>query len=302
METARARAFIESAEAGSFKLAGDHLGYTPSGVSQLVTALENDLGIRLLIRSKRGVELTVEGRKILPAAKAFVRREEDLYHLASELRGLTTGTLSIASYPSIATSWLPGVVRQFQAEYPGIQINIMEGIRSEIFGHIDNQDVDMGFLIYTEPMNYEWIPLADDELIAVLPENHRLANADAYPVEECLNDKVIMTSWGDDPDIEEIFKRNNVYPEIRLTTYDCPVALAMIQMGIGMSFMNRLSTSRWNDHLVKLPLEPRHKITFGIAIKSYDHLSSAAQKFLEATVRYLTKAEGDDSGNSFAIK
>lgn len=53
MESVRARAFLESAERGSFRAAADALGYTPSAVSQLVAALEKDLKLNLLIRSKK---------------------------------------------------------------------------------------------------------------------------------------------------------------------------------------------------------------------------------------------------------
>lgn len=71
METARCRAFMVSAEAGSFTRAAEQLNYTPSGVSQLVTAFENELGFALLRRTKRGVSLTESGKLIMPAVREF---------------------------------------------------------------------------------------------------------------------------------------------------------------------------------------------------------------------------------------
>ena len=291
MESARCKAFLESIDCGSFKAAADKLGYTPSGVSQLVSALEKELELTLLFRTKKGVVPTEEGRQLLPVVRSFLKREQDLYVLASEMRGLTVGSITIAAYPSIATTWLPELVRVFQKNYPNIQINIRESIRDEIFAHLDKHEVDMGFLAYVEPMPYDWIPLSDDDMIAVVPENHRLAGASTYPVRECENDTFIMTSWGNDAEILDVFKRNNVSPTVKYTTYDTPVTLAMIQMGIGVSFVNELSASRWTDHLVKLPLEPRHRITFGIAVPSLEHLSSAARKFLDTAVQLLTRSE-----------
>ena len=64
MESARCKAFIESVERGSFRAAADALGYTPSAVSQLVAALERELGLTLLVRSKKGVTMTSEGAKL----------------------------------------------------------------------------------------------------------------------------------------------------------------------------------------------------------------------------------------------
>ncbi len=291
MESARCKAFIESVDRGSFRAAADALGYTPSAVSQLVAALEKDLGLTLLVRTKKGVKVTPEGSKLVPIARSYLARELEMYQLASELRGINVGELTIAAYPSVATTWLPDIVRRFQEDYPGIQIRIMEGIRSEIFDHLDQHVADMGFLAFTKPMNYEWIPLAEEEIIAVIPENHPLAGADVFPIGECEKYPFIMTSWGNDVDIQNILRRHNVNPEIKYTTYDTPATLAMVKMGLGISFVNELSAQHWNEHLVKMPLEPPEQITFGIAFTSEEHMTRASKKFLAYAVRYLTQSE-----------
>jgi DNA-binding transcriptional LysR family regulator len=100
-----------------------------------------------------------------------------------------------------------------------------------------------------------------------------------------------MTSWGKDMEIEEIFRANNVSPTIKYTTYDTPATLAMVRMGLGVSFVNELSAQYWNEHLVKLPLDPPHKVTFGIAYVDEEHMTVAARKFLDYAVKYLTQAE-----------
>ena len=71
MESARCKAFIESVERGSFRAAAEALGYTPSAVSQLVAALEKDLGLMLLVRSKKGVKVTSEGAKLAPIVRTY---------------------------------------------------------------------------------------------------------------------------------------------------------------------------------------------------------------------------------------
>jgi DNA-binding transcriptional LysR family regulator len=291
MESARCKAFIKSVEKGSFRAAAESLGYTASAVSQLVAALEKELGLTLLIRTKRGVILTPEGERLVPIARSFLAREKEMYEIADELRGMNVGNLTIAAYPSIATTWLPEIVRNFQLDYPDIQFNIMEGIRQEIFNHLDQHVADMGFLAYAEPMPYEWIPLTEDEMIAVIPEKHRLAGSDSYPISESESDDFIMTSWGNDLEIENIFKTNGVSPKIKYTTYDTPAALAMVRMGLGVSFVNKLSAKHWNENLVKLPLDPPHNITFGIIYTSKDHMTVAAKKFLDYAVEFLTRVE-----------
>ena len=287
MESARCKAFIESVERGSFRAAAEALGYTPSAVSQLVAALEKDLGLTLLVRSKKGVMVTSEGARLAPIVRSYLAREKEMYELATEMQGVSVGNLTIAAYPSIAITWLPEIVRTFQRDYPEVQFNIMEGIRSEIFAHLDDHVADMGFLAYAEPMNYRWTPLAEEAMIAVVPENHRLAGADVYPIGECEKDNFIMTSWGKDLEIQRIFSKYQITPNVKYTTYDTPATLAMVRMGLGISFVNELSAQYWNEHLVKLPLDPPQKVEFGIAYTSGEHMTAAAKKFYDYAIRVI---------------
>ncbi len=114
MESARCKAFVLSAELGSFSRAGEVLNYTPSGVSQLVTALENEFGFALLHRSKKGVALTSEGETLLPPVRSFLHQEERVFQLAAEIRGLMVGEIAIASYYSISTRLIPKVIHAFE--------------------------------------------------------------------------------------------------------------------------------------------------------------------------------------------
>ena len=75
MESARCKAFMYAADTGSFTNAAERLNYTPSGVSQLVGALENETGLTLLRRTRKGVTLTSDGEILLPAVREFLEKE-----------------------------------------------------------------------------------------------------------------------------------------------------------------------------------------------------------------------------------
>lgn len=289
METARLRAFIETADKGSVKAAADALGYTPSAISQLITALEKELGLTLFVRSQRGMKLTSEGSEMIPVVRGYLNHEEEIYTFADELKGVTRGRITIATYPSIATTWLPEIVRRFKNDYPRIQVSLMECIKSDIIHHFEQNEADLAFLAYSEPFPYEWIPLAESNVIAAIPEDHRLAGADSFPIAECENDDFIMGSWGKEMEIWEILNRNGVHPELKYTTYDTPASLAMVRMGLGTAYVNELSAQFWNEHLVKLPLDPPQRITFGVAFPSKERMTGAARKFLDCTLQYFGK-------------
>ena len=284
MDTVKFKAFIECVNRGSVTAAAQELNYTPSAVSQLITSLEKELGVKLLNRSQKGVTLTPEGREIAPAIRACLASEDEVFQLASDIRGITTGTLTIAAYPSAAIIWLPGIIRRFKNEYPGIKINILESIRSEIFEQLDNYEADMAIFAYSEPMPYEWIPLTDVEVIAAVYEDHPLAAAEAFPVSEVENYDFILGSWGQEKEILDILDKHDVHPAIKYTTYDTPVTVGMVKMGLGVSLVNALSAEPWEGGYSKLPLEPREFIKFGIALPARERLSKAAEKFLNYAV------------------
>ena len=203
--------------------------YTPSGVSQLVNALEDELGLELLRRSTRGVTLTSSGEALLTAVRDLLSQEERVRQLSDELKGLATGHITIASLSSISTHWLPGVIREFLTDYPQIQIKLMEGIEQEVSGWLDQHAADMAFMSYVEPISWDWIPLAEDPMVAVLPRDHPLADADRYPLENCMKESFIMPALGRDADLTAMFRRHGYSPKIHFSTLENYATLAMVE-------------------------------------------------------------------------
>ena len=299
METARCRAFLAAAETGSFSRAAEMLRYTPSGVNQLVTALEKEIGFSLFSRSTKGVALTANGQLLLPVIREILHQEDKLFELSAQMNGLLIGTVTIAAYSSIATHWLPAVIRDFQENYPHVEIKLMEGIWQEVSQWLGEGNAifffgvassDIGFLSYQENMPFEWIPLAEDPMLALLPRNHPLAGADCYPLKRCEQDSFIMPALGCDDDVEALFARNHVDPNIRYTTIENFSAMSMVEQGLGVSVMNKLITEKRICDVAMIPIDPPASITLGAALHSRADASPAVKMFLKYAVRMLTKS------------
>jgi hypothetical protein len=291
VESARCKAFMYAADTGSFTKAAERLNYTPSGVSQLVGALENETGLTLLRRTRKGVTLTPDGEILLPAVREFLEKENRIYELAAEVKGLLVGSVTIAAYSSISTHWLPEVIRDFEQNYPQIEIRLMEGIRQEVTRWLDEKKADIGFLSYQEPMPYEWTPLDYDEMLAVLPKDHLYASKESYPLINCETDSFIMPALGRDDDVVSLFERNGIKLNIHFTTLENFATMAMIEKGLGMSVMNNLITEKWNCDIVKIPVDPPSRITLGLAVPSYKQASPAVKRFIKYAVERLKKIE-----------
>lgn len=293
METARCKAFLAAAEHGSISGAAKELGYSAPGVSQLVAALEDELGFKLFERTKKGVLLTKDGDRMLPLIKRLIAEEEAVYEMASDIRGLAVGSVTVCSYPSIATYLLPEVIRCFRKDYPNIQIKLMEGIQQEIREWIESGEADIGFQACPDSSEYEyeWIPLREDRMVAVVPDEHPLAKDECYPISRCVEEDFIMPALGNDEDVVGLLEKYDIEPKICFTTMENPVMLGMIKSGLGMSIMNELCTEVWKDRLNILSLDPPSFVTFGVVSVKGRHLSPSALKFREYSIKMLTKAD-----------
>lgn len=281
MESARCKAFIAAAECGSLSKAAEKLNYTASGVSQLISAMESDFGFALLKRTRKGVALTSEGEQMLPAIRAYIRQEGRMYELAQHINGLQVGTIRIAAYSSIATHWLPKVIAGFQQKYPDIHIHLMEGVRQEVLLWMEEGRADIGLLSSgDECTDYDWIPLADDPMIAVLPKDHPLAGAESYPLSRCGEERFIMPAMGRDDDVVKMFGKYHITPDIAYSTNESFSAWAMVENGLGISITNELLMHGWSCDVAKVPIDPPESITLGVILPSLQHASPAVKRFV----------------------
>ena len=287
MESSRCKAFLAAAETGSLSRAAEKLNYTASGVSQLISAMESDFGFPLLKRTSKGVSLTLEGEQMLPAVRAFVQQENRIYELAANINGLDIGEITIAAYSSIATHWLPKVISDFKKKYPDIHINLREGVRQEVLQCMDEGKADIGLLSGGDDIKYDWIPLAEDPMIAVLPKDHPFADADKFPLSRCVNEKFIMPALGKDEDVVKMFGKYNIEPDIVYSTNESFSAWAMVENGLGISITNELLMHGWECDVAKVPVYPPEKITLGMILPSLRHASPAVKRFVKFAEREL---------------
>jgi len=175
-------ALLKTVEYKSFTKAAAELKCSQSGISRMIGDLEHEWGVNLLARSRAGVYLTAEGQKLLPYVRAVYQQCERLQTQVDEQNGLQSGLIRIGTFSSVATHWLPNIIREFQKNYPNIEYELLLGDYDEIENWILDGRVDCGFLRLPACAELDTVFLEQDRLLAVLPENHPLADCDKFPV------------------------------------------------------------------------------------------------------------------------
>ena len=280
MDILKCKAFVTSVDEGSFTAAGRVMGYTPSGISQLVSAMESELGFSLLIRKSNGVVPTNEGEIMYPLALEYIEKEADIYRAATELSGMYKGNVMIATYASVAAHTLPSIIKEFTDLHPSINIQIEEATKNRIEKMVSSGKADLSFSSRLSNPSYVWIPFTEDRMVAVLPQDHPYADKESYPIKNCRKEDIIMPSEGDDADVRELLKKHGIVPNIRLTTLENFTAINMVEKGLGIGIMNEGITRSWQTCTAIVPLDPPSQITIGISLPSLETAAPAVKEFV----------------------
>lgn len=127
-----------------------------------------------------------------------------------DLNGLQAGIIRIGTFSSVATHWLPRIISAFRRDYPGIEYEMLLGDYSEIETWIAESRVDFRFLRLPTDPEFETIELAKDELMAVIPKDHPLAEEPAFPVKALENEPFMLLEKGDKAEISNVFTVNGL--------------------------------------------------------------------------------------------
>lgn len=137
------RAFVAVAHAGSFTRAAEQMFITQSALSSLIRNLESELGLQLLDRTTRRLELTNEGEELL---RSLVCLLGDLDRIKSDLRevnAIRRGRVRIGATPLLASTFIAAAVQAFCGQYPGITVRVVDDTATQLLHGLHEGDIDM---------------------------------------------------------------------------------------------------------------------------------------------------------------
>ena len=281
MNIQKYKAFVKTVELGSFTKAGDSLGYTQSAVSRMIADLENDWNIILLERNKNDLKLTSDGMLILPYAKNLCNEYEKLQMQIEAIHGLEKGIIRIGTFSSVATHWLPNIIKEFQKDYPGIEYELLLGDYTEIETWIMEGRVDCGFLRLPTTQKMDYIFLEKDELKVIIPKGHPMAETEKISLQILCKDRFMLLEKGARAEISELFERHGLEPDVHFTTWDDYAVMSMVESGLGVSILPQLILKRvpYNVVVKSLDVEAYRKI--GFCVRDMNSVSIVVRRFID---------------------
>ena len=286
MNLTKYQVLLKTVELGGITRAAEAMGYTQSAVSRIISDLEEDWGLELLVRGRNGVALTPSGEALLPYLRGVCNAGKELEEQVAELHGMTRGTLRVGTFTSVSIHLLPSILKGFLTRYPGIRFELVSKWEfAEVEELVRRGLVDCGFLSLPAGPGLDTIPLLEDRLVAVVPADHPLADAPCFPMERFVLDPYICIQEDRDEEIGRIFREEGVRPNYQYTVNDDFAILAMVEQGLGVSIMPELVLRGSGRKVTAVPLARARLREIGVAVRSGHSPSPLTARFLESVLQ-----------------
>ncbi len=265
------RAVLAVAELGSFRQAAAELGYTQSALSHQVSALEAALGLPLFHRpgGRAQVRLTPAGQAVCRRARRVLSEVEAVAADAEEAERGASVRLRVGVSQTAAAEIMPSALYAFRAEYPGVEVVLIEADDSDDFTGgreaLRKGDLDLAFSGDPEPDEFvEAVPLLEDPWVILTRRDSAIAELE-HPGFDVLDglDLVAWTHrWRTQLELEEAWERRGITPKIVYRTDDNLALQRLVAAGLGHACIGRLAASRAVDPALtwlspREPLIPR---------------------------------------------
>ena len=248
---------MTAVDLGSFTKTSEVVGYTQSGLTHLMDALEKEVGFPLLQRSHNGIQLTAQGQRLMPAIREFLQANANLENEIQAIAEQKTEVIRIASYASIAMHWMPEILYRFRRLYPKANVDLrMVDHALEPFELLKSGQTDVIFAS-RQKLNYcNWVPLYRETMYAILPKDYPLRGRSEFPLEEFADHDFLMPYGNFDSDVNAAIKPVGIKLKAKASKVDDETVIRMVGRGLGLSMMSELMIRGRTDDVQCVPVYP----------------------------------------------
>lgn len=301
MELRHLRYFVKVAEELHFGRAAERLGIAQPPLSQQIKALEQEVGVRLLLRTKRRVELTGAGAVFLDEARKILAQADQAVHVAQRAARGETGRLEVGFVGSVVFGKVPSIFHLMRLRYPDVSLVLQDLTTEEQVEALKSYRLDVGLV---RPPVFAAGSLAirilwREPLLVVLPKTHRLAGQKRIALESLAGESFLQVPRHFGPGFYDQFIRicaqAGFAPKVVQEARTVPTIVSLIAGGMGVSIAPASLRNLRRKGVVYRSFRPPVPTTDLAAIWRPEDKSPALHSFLEILWQ-AARLEGPDSG------
>jgi len=294
MELRHLRYFVAVAEELSFTRAAAVLHVAQSAVSAQIRILEDSIGVTLLERSSRRVELTRAGRTFLLGAKKAIADLEEISRQTRRIGRAETGHLAIGFIGAQSHEWMPLVLRRFRQKYPDVEVTLTEMVPSAQLEALATHRLDLGVVGAIDgkpPSGLQVECIVEEEPLVGVPSDHVLADRPFVRLPQLEDEGFILTSRENAPSYRSWRARRchraGFTPNVVQEVDRARTGVQYVAAGFGISIFGEHICRQPAPGVKFIPLRPSdQKIRYGVAWRQ-EPSEPLVHRFLEYTKEQL---------------
>jgi DNA-binding transcriptional LysR family regulator len=291
MELRQLRYLVALADERHFTRAALREHVAQPALSQQIRRLEAEVGVGLVDRTTRRVALTEAGELLVTRARRALAEVDGALAELGELAGVRAGHLTIGAIPTTGPFDLSGLVADFLALHPSVELTVREQTSDELADMLRLDQLDLAFLSATERIESHGLglhQLVAEELVVVMPVDHELATRDVVRLAELADGPFVGYRQG--TRLRELLecaaREAGFEPRIALESIESRRIRSLVSLGLGVAIVPRSEADEPGDAVAVAALtEPSLTRDVTLAWRAERRHSPAAAAFLELTRR-----------------
>ncbi|GED67859.1 putative HTH-type transcriptional regulator YwbI [Brevibacillus reuszeri] len=277
--------FVEVARQKSFTKAAQALHVSQPSISKMLKALEEELGVILLDRTERKMELTDAGELVYDHATKVLQLMDSMSSSIAEMRNVQRGRVKMGMMPTVGSFLLPNAIALFKKQYPGIEIEMKEYSAKPLEYQVEQGKIDVGLTVLpVDTSKFTAVPLVSEDLVAIVYQEHWLASKDEVRLDALKEEAFIL--FTEEYAIHDVVKqacmRSGFEPRVAYMSslWDFVGEMVATQQGISLvprSIVRRLNNS--NLHTVNIS-SPVIDWQYALIYRKEGYLSHAVRAFI----------------------
>jgi DNA-binding transcriptional LysR family regulator len=296
---------VATVKLGTLSRAAESLYLSQPSISLQLQALERELGVELLQRSRRRINLTDAGEALYAVARPLIEGWENLDRdFQTKIKGLQAGKLTIAAGSSTIQYLLPELVRRYRERFPAVQLQLanVTGKDGMALLRADSADFAVGSMLDV-PNDIAWAPVYHYDPMLITPPDHPLARKENLTLQDLSPYGLILPPQRLSTYrlVDLVFQQNQVPYQVAIEVGGWEVIKEYVAMGLGISIVTGICISEADRARLAVRNMRQYfpQRSYGVVMRKGKFLSAEARAFIDL-IRpgLLTHRDYDESGHS----
>ena len=297
MEIRHLRYFIEIVNHKSFTAAAAALYTTQPALTKAIKNLEEELGVSLIERNKKILQLTAEGELFFSHAGRILEKFDDLPNIVRDAPEAVSGVVNVGTM-AVATAFFNELSAFFSIKYPDVIINVQQMPSQEVLNGVLSRKLDVGFVALSgdQPDDdlIESKLISHERIVAIVSRHNHLADRECVTLDDLRGENLVIFSDNYKPHqtILNLCLQRDFTPRVVGTAPYSQLLIRMVVDHQGVSFLPETYASEYiTPNVVILPFEPMVLRGVHIVCRKDRYLSKAVLKVLGFADDYFENEE-----------